>query len=1062
MPAKIATLLIDADGDNGPSPGDTLLYQVQVTNVGNTAATTVTLTDSPGSNTSLVPDTVVTSRGSVTDGNLGAPPVVVSFGTIAGGGDSVTVSFNVMINDPLPANVTQVANQGSISSDQLPTVLTDDPARPGTSDPTVTNVTAAPSILATKIASEVVDVDDDGVTSPGDTLLYRVTIANYGDAAGSAIVFNDLPGPNQQLVAGSVQTGAGTVTQGNTPGDTTATVAVGTIPGNGASVIITFRATINDPLPAGVTAVRNQGSVTGANFTTKLTGDPDTPAVDDPTITSVTTAPAVAVSKTVILDTDADSNNVPSPGDTLRYQLQIRNSGNQAAAGVTLTDIPDNNTALVVGSVQIHDGTVAVGNTPGDTRVVVNVGTLPGGGGSTTIEFRVTIVDPLPAGVTQVSNQAQVSGTNFSTQQSDDPTTPAERDPTVTTVTALPAGQGTKIATLFIDADGDNLPSPGDTLLYQLEFINTGNIAVPNVSVTDTPDPNTMLVVGSVQTSQGTVTIGNNPGDTSVAVTIGTVPGGGGRVFGSFLVTINNPLPAGVTQVSNQTRGLVAGVPVSVSDDPSTAAPNDPTVTQVTAAPAGTLTKTATLFDDADGDGFPSAGDTLLYLFDFTNTGNTAFTSITATDDPDSNTTLVVGSVQVNRGTITSGNGAGDTQVAIDIGTVPVGERLTASFLVTIHNPLPLDVTQVSNQAQGFSFGVPIGVSDDPSTPVLYDPTVTQVTSSPIGSAYKTATLYTDADHNGIPSAGDTLLYGFDFTNTGNTPLEAISTVDTPDPNTTLVVGTLQLSRGTITSGNTAGDTQIAADIGTIAPGVRVTGSFLVTINNPLPVGVTQVSNQALGYSYGYPTGGSDDPSTAAPNDPTVTDVTAEYVPTPTNTPTETPTVTPTTTPTETPTVTPTETPTATPSYTPTATPTDTPTVTPTETPTVTPTSTATDTPTDTPTETPTATATATDTPTWTPTDTPTATPTETPTDTPTATATATDTPTQTPDRHTNRNPDGDANRYGDRHRYTDSDPDRHTHSNADRNPDGDSNRHGDGDGYADSDPHRHADQHPD
>ena len=234
--SKTATLLVDADGDGEPSPGDTLLYQVQVTNVGNTAATNVTLTDSPDNNTSLVAGSVATSRGSVTDGNGGAPPVTVNFGTIAGGGDSVTVSFNVTINDPLPANVTHVANQGSVSSDQSPTLETDDPARPGSADPTVTNVTAAPSILATKVATEVVDVDDDGVTSPGDTLLYRVTITNNGNAAGSAIVFNDLPGPNQLLVAGSVQTGAGTVTQGNTPGDTTATVAVGTIPGNGASV----------------------------------------------------------------------------------------------------------------------------------------------------------------------------------------------------------------------------------------------------------------------------------------------------------------------------------------------------------------------------------------------------------------------------------------------------------------------------------------------------------------------------------------------------------------------------------------------------------------------------------------------------------------------------------------------------------------------------------------------------------------------------------------------------------------------------------------------------------
>ena len=945
---KRATLVIDADGDAQPSPGDTLLYQVQVANRGNVGASNVTLNDIPDSNTSLVAGSVVTSRGSVDEGNNGAPPITVNFGTIAGGNDSATVSFNVTINNPLPANVPRVINQGSVSSDQLPTLSTDDPAVTGSTDPTVTNVTAAPKISALKTATEVVDADDNGVASPGDTLLYRVTITNSGNTASTSTSFSDLLDPNTHLVVGSVQTSAGTVTTGNTAGNASVAVSVGTIPGDGGSVTITFRATIDDPLPANVASVQNQGSVSGGNFPTQLTDDPDTAVANDPTSTSVTTSPAMAVSKTVVLDTDADSDGVASPGDTLRYQLTIRNSGNQAAADVTLTDIPDNSTALVEGSVQTNDGTVAVGNAPGDTHVVVDVGSLPGGGGSTTIGFRVTIVDPLPPGVTQVSNQAQATGTNFPAEPSDDPTTAPNHDPTITNVTAAPGGSAYKTATLFIDADGNGVPSPGDTLLYKFDFVNTGNAAFTDLSAVDVPDPNTTLVVGSMQISQGTITSGNTPGDSLVATTIGTIPGRGGRLTASFLVTINNPLPSGVTQISNQAIGYVMGFPFGASDDPSTAAPDDATVTQVTAAPAGTLAKIATLFNDADGNGFPSAGDTLLYRFDFTNTGNTAFTGITAVDDPDSNTRLVAGSVQISRGTITSGNGAGDTQAAFDLGTIPVGERLTASFLVTINNPLPLGVTQVSNQAQGFSFGFPLGGSDDPSTPVADDPTVTQVTTSPSGNAFKTAALFTDADGNGIPSAGDTLLYAFEFTNTGNTPLSAISTVDTLDPNTTLVVGSLQISRGTITSGNSSGDTQVAADIGTIAPGVRVAGSFLATINNPLPAGVTQVSNQALGFSYGYPTGGSDDPSTATLNDATVTDVTAEFVPTPTGTPTSTPTITPTETatttqtPTESPTNTVTQTATRTSTETWTATVTPTMTATPSPPPSPSPTSTAT------------------------------------------------------------------------------------------------------------------------
>ena len=51
-----------------------------------------------------------------------------------------------------------------------------------------------------------------------------------------------------------------------------------------------------------------------------------------------------------------------------------------------------------------------------------------------------------------------------------------------------------------------------------------------------------------------------------------------------------------------------------------------------------------------------------------------------------------------------------------------------------------------------------------------------------IGSAYKTATLYTDADHNGIPSAGDTLLYGFDFTIPATRPSKPSARWTRPTP----------------------------------------------------------------------------------------------------------------------------------------------------------------------------------------------------------------------------------------------------------------------------------------
>ncbi|GAG50456.1 unnamed protein product, partial [marine sediment metagenome] len=231
------------------------------------------------------------------------------------------------------------------------------------------------------------------------------------------------------------------------------------------------------------------------------------------------------------------------------------NSGIITAQNVILSDLPDSNTTLITGSVTSTGGAVTSGNNPGDTTVGVSIPTLSSGG-SVTISFQVTINDPLPAGVSHVSNQGVVQGDNFPSELTDDPDSPEDSDDTETPVTATPDVEAYKTDSLFADSDGNGVPSPGDIILYQITVVNNGNQAASSVFLNDTVDPNTTLITGSVQTSQGTVTGGNSPGDTSVAVDIGTL-GGGGMATISFRVTINNPLPAGVTFVRNQ--GIVSG-----------------------------------------------------------------------------------------------------------------------------------------------------------------------------------------------------------------------------------------------------------------------------------------------------------------------------------------------------------------------------------------------------------------------------------------------------------------------------------------------------------------------
>jgi uncharacterized repeat protein (TIGR01451 family) len=506
--------------------------------------------------------------------------------------------------------------------------------------------------------------------------------------------------------------------------DPTVGVEIGTLPGGGASVEISFKVTIADSLPAGVSAVANQGLVESNELPPEPTDDPDTLPDDDPTVTPVTAAPVIEAFKQDLLFTDADSDGVPSPGDTLLYEVTIVNSGNQAGVAAFLIDNLDANLTLVVGSVQTSQGSVTSGNTAGDTNVSVDVGTIPAGG-EVTISFKVEIDDPLPAGVTQVSNQGLVSGENFPTEPTDDPDTDPDDDPTDTPVTAAPVLEAEKRDTLFTDADNDGVPSPGDTLLYQVTIVNSGNAAATGVWFTDTMDSNTTLVAGSVQASPGvTVTSDTDP---TVGVEIGTLPGGGASVVISFKVTIADSLPAGVSAVANQ--GLVESneLPDEPTDDPDTAPDDDPTDTPVTAAPVIEAFKQDLLFTDADGSGVLSPGDTLLYVVVIDNFGNAGVADVLFTDTPDENTTLVVGSVQASQGNVTSGNTAGDTSVAVDVGTVPAGGQVTISFRVTINEGFPVGVTPVVNQGLVASEELEDEPTDDPDTVPDDDRTVSEV-----------------------------------------------------------------------------------------------------------------------------------------------------------------------------------------------------------------------------------------------------------------------------------------------------------------------------------------------
>jgi uncharacterized repeat protein (TIGR01451 family) len=438
-------------------------------------------------------------------------------GQVAPGATAV-VRFQVRVN---PGATTQITNIATVDEDGPGGPL---PPRPvQTFNPVV-------NLVATKSAALAVDTAPVG-GSPGDTIEYTIAIANTGTGPATNVVFNDNIPANSSYVLGSTTLNGAAVPDAggttmpyvgglaiNSPGAPAGQIAPG------ATATIKFRAIVANPLPRGVTRIVNQGVVTSSQLPAVLTDDPSTPQAGDPTITPVSAAPVITADKAASLQVDADGNGVVSPGDTLRYTITIANTGNTEASGVVYTDTPDANTTLVPGSVTTTQGTITGGNA-GTPPVTVDIGILPAPTGKVTISYDVRIVNPLPAGVTEAVNQGFVTSNELPPVPTNDPKTTPPGDATRVPISAKPVIAASKQAVLFTDADRNGGASPGDTLLYQITIANSGNTAATGVVYDDTPDANTTLVAGSVQTSAGSVTNGN-AGTPPVTVNIGTIPVG--------------------------------------------------------------------------------------------------------------------------------------------------------------------------------------------------------------------------------------------------------------------------------------------------------------------------------------------------------------------------------------------------------------------------------------------------------------------------------------------------------------------------------------------------------
>lgn len=188
------------------------------------------------------------------------------------------------------------------------------------------------------------DVNSNSEADPGDTLRYTLTVSNPDDAFDAPATGVEFAHPavaNAALVVGSVTATQGTVTAGNSGGDTTVGVDIGTI-ADGASVTITFDVVIDDPL-LGVTQIDAQGDLSTDALTLR-TDDCTAPGFAGPTTIAVNSTPSADLSITKTLTT-------PGPwiaDQAIAYTITVANAGPDAATLIQVTDTPTN---LIITSV---------------------------------------------------------------------------------------------------------------------------------------------------------------------------------------------------------------------------------------------------------------------------------------------------------------------------------------------------------------------------------------------------------------------------------------------------------------------------------------------------------------------------------------------------------------------------------------------------------------------------------------------------------------------------------------------------------------------------------------
>ncbi|MCR6701711.1 MAG: DUF11 domain-containing protein [Dokdonella sp.] len=359
------------------------------------------------------------------------------------------------------------------------------------------------------------------------------------------------------------------------------------------------------------------------------------------------------------------------PGETLVYTITLSNSGVGAFTDYTF----DENVPLGATLTGIGGAGVSLGCTlplTGNASCPVTVASVPAGG-STAVSVTFAIADPIPAGVANIVNSVSGGHTDCGAAGN------------VCSVTTPVAGGSVVALTKTVtDASGNGIAEPGETLTYQITLTNTGSSAATGYDVTDQLDPNTSFV---------SATNGGAHAAGIITWTGLTVPAQVGATPGTLVltvaVTVNTPIPSGVTRIVNQ------AMPTGTAPPTCSATPT-PAGCAIVPTPSNVRLVKVLSGENGDRPGLAEPGETLTYTITLTDLGGGGFPNYAFVENVPLGATLTaVSGAGVTAGCGLPVTGAGSCPVTV--ASVPAGGSTTVLVTFVVSDPIPAGVTSIVN-----------------------------------------------------------------------------------------------------------------------------------------------------------------------------------------------------------------------------------------------------------------------------------------------------------------------------------------------------------------------------